>query len=365
MNFADRVLQRVGAMMAAAMVMIPAIAEAELKPPISGLVSMGSIAFHRHDDGIPTNSLEPLLARPGIFGAVVLNVTWAQLQPSPDHLDTASIDSALAAVREYNRKLPATPLAVTLRVWSGPTAPGWAKSLDGPPVAVQRVFWHQPEETITIPRFWSDAYRTKWAALQRQLAEKYDADPLIREVSDTSCSSLSDEPFVFPGDPVSLAHMHEAGFTDTLFRDCLARSVADYAGWKTTRIQVTANPFRRTDSGKPVLAPNETGRILSTLRREFGQRIVLSNHAFGVPLQPWIAPIIDQIKALGPPISFQTMAPKGREGLDWENTIQAAIASGAGSVEVWQGANVGGFETIDAQMLTKWSHDLRPGAAAK
>jgi hypothetical protein len=362
MGFRSRILHRIALLGMAALV-VPAMAEAALKQPISGLVSMGSIAFHRHDDGIPTNSLASLLAHLGIFGGVVINVTWAQLQPGPDRLDTASIDSALAAVRAYNETVPATPLAVTLRVWSGPTAPGWVKSLEGPPVAVQRVFWHQPEETITIPRFWSDAYRTRWAALQRQLAEKYDMEPLIREVSDTSCSSLSDEPFVFPGDPLSLAHLHEAGFTDALFRDCLARSVVDYAGWKTTRIQVTANPFRRTDSGKPKLAPDETGRILTTFRHEFGQRILLSNHAFGVPLQPWIAPIIDQIKALGPPISFQTMAPKGREGLDWEQTIQAAIAAGAGSVEVWAGENVGGFETIDQQQLTKWSRVLRRGVA--
>ena len=52
----------------------------DIKPPIRGLVSMGAYRFVGYG-GDPVNTLEPLDAKPGIFGGLVVIASWKQLQP--------------------------------------------------------------------------------------------------------------------------------------------------------------------------------------------------------------------------------------------------------------------------------------------
>ena len=66
------------------------------KPAIRGLVSMGAFKFVG-SGGDPVNTLEPLNAKPGIFGGIVIIASWAQLQPtSGSELESSVIDQALA-----------------------------------------------------------------------------------------------------------------------------------------------------------------------------------------------------------------------------------------------------------------------------
>ena len=169
-------------------------ADPQIKPPIRGLVSMGAYRFVGQG-GDPVNTLEPLNAKAGIFGGLVIIATWKQLQPTPasEIGDNNVIDRALADVRAYNARNPAKPLAVKLRVWGGFEAPDWAKQLGGAPIATE----HNGKQRI-LGRFWSEAYRQAWSRLQVQLAAKYDALPLIREVAITSCMSFTAEPFFLP-----------------------------------------------------------------------------------------------------------------------------------------------------------------------
>ena len=150
--------------------------QTSLKEPLHGIVSMGMIDFHRYDGGVPDNSLNSLYAKPGVFDGVVINVAWAQLQPSPASFNTTAIDNALADVRNYNQQNTSKPLSVHLRVWPGPNAPLWIKNMDGQPVTV--LHRNMP---VTVGRFWSTSYRQAWRQLQQQLANKYDNEPLIHE----------------------------------------------------------------------------------------------------------------------------------------------------------------------------------------
>ena len=86
--------------------------------------------------GDPVNTLDPLNAKPGIFGGLVVIASWKQLQPTPgSQIDDGNvIDQALAQVRAYNERNPQKPLAVKLRVWGGFEAPDWAKQLGGAPI---------------------------------------------------------------------------------------------------------------------------------------------------------------------------------------------------------------------------------------
>src|SRR5713101_5413992 len=107
----------------------------DLKVPIRGLVSMGAYRFVG-SGGDPVNTLEPLNAKPGIFGGLVVIASWKQLQPTPNSQigDDNVIDQALAQVRAYNERNPHKPLAVKLRVWGGFEAPDWVKELGGQPI---------------------------------------------------------------------------------------------------------------------------------------------------------------------------------------------------------------------------------------
>src|SRR5882724_3606395 len=169
----------------AALCLLPANASRadDVKSPLHGLVSMGAYRFVGYG-GDPVNTLDKLNAKPGIFGGLVVIASWKQLQPTAQSEigDNNVIDQALAQVRAYNEKNPQKPLGVKLRVWGGFEAPDWAKQLGGAPI--ETVHNGRPR---TLGRFWSGAYRQAWSRFQDQLAAKYDAQPLIREVSITSC----------------------------------------------------------------------------------------------------------------------------------------------------------------------------------
>jgi hypothetical protein len=125
--------------------------DARVKPAIRGLVSMGAYKFVGAG-GEPANTLEPLQAKPGIFGGLVVVASWAQLQPDgPTALaDGNVIDTAMADVRAYNAKHPDKPLALRLRVWGGFMAPPSVLGLGGRPIeAVHK------EKKRRLGRFWS------------------------------------------------------------------------------------------------------------------------------------------------------------------------------------------------------------------
>ena len=170
--------------------------EERRKPPIRGLVSMGAFTFVGRG-GDPVNTLEPLNAKAGIFGGLVVISTWRQLEPErgaaiPEH---NPIDQALAEVHQYNERNPHKPIAVRLRVWGGFEAPEWAKALGGPPIKIEHNHSHR-----TRGRFWSPEYRQAWCGFQDKFAAKYESYPPIREVSMPSCMSLTAEPFFSPSE---------------------------------------------------------------------------------------------------------------------------------------------------------------------
>src|SRR4051812_38117774 len=138
----------------------------KVKPPIRGLVSMGAFKFVG-SGGEPVNTLEPLNAKPGIFGGLVVVASWAQLEPeegSPIDPDNV-IGKALEEGRAYNTKNPQKPLAGRLRVWGGFKPPGWAMKIGGAPIqAVHK------NKNRRVGRFWSPEYRQAWARMQEKLA---------------------------------------------------------------------------------------------------------------------------------------------------------------------------------------------------
>ena len=128
------------------------------------------------------------------FAGIVVNQTWAQLEPSQGTFDFSTLDASLAAIAAYNAQHADAPLGVRLRVFAAYAAPGWAKTLDGAPITVPA---NLPDNTGgTLGQWWKPGYRSAWAALQQALAARYDTNPVLREVAVSSCSTLTAEPFV-------------------------------------------------------------------------------------------------------------------------------------------------------------------------
>ena len=88
--------------------------EHHVKPPVRGLVSMGAFKFVG-SGGDPVNTLEPLNAKPGIFGGIVIVASWAQLQPEP----TSEIEHGNVIDKAMATSVPTTKGTPTSRSRSG------------------------------------------------------------------------------------------------------------------------------------------------------------------------------------------------------------------------------------------------------
>jgi hypothetical protein len=315
------------------------------KSPIRGLVSMGAYQFVAIG-GSPMNTIEPLNAKQGIFGGLVIVATWNQLQPAPDSQigDDNPIDQALALVRGYNRRNPQKPLGVKLRVWGGFEAPDWAKQLGGP--AIDTVHNGKPR---TVGRFWSPAYRRAWAKLQDLLAARFDKRPLIREVAVTSCMSFTAEPFFVPTEATVLNPLLAAGFNDGDYKRCLMHSIDDHAAWQESRLVLSVNPLRTA----PNQGPGDAGftkRVMRNCREAIGVRCVFDNHDLDFDLPTPLVPIYRFMKRQGPEIQFQTFhaTPPNFDG-----TIRKGVHYGASAIELYQ--DFGGFPPISKAKLRRWA----------
>jgi hypothetical protein len=325
------------------------------KTALRGLMDMGDITFHNTDAGIPVNDPQTDLKNaPGIFGAIVLNFTWNELQNTLDGpINTSVINAALAQVQQYNALYPSAPLGVKFRIWPGPNAPAFAKALDGGPITLTR---NHQTGTITVAHWWMPDYIAAWQNFQGQLAAAYDSNPLVHEISITSCSAQTDEPFVGSADPSPLL---AAGYTDVLQEQCLSNAYLDYQAWKYTRLDFTFNPFIHTDGTTPAADTAFTEQVMTAFRSAIGVRSILMNHSltqnYNQPTDSNFA-IYQKIAALGPEIEFQTQSP-GAAGFDWNGTVVAGVALKATALEIWPNVN-NGFESLPASQLQGYAQQI-------
>ena len=331
----------------------PAKGSMTIKPYLKGLISMGDAhcIAQGSNECQPDNSMSDAFGEPGILQGYVINVTWAQLQPaSSTAIDPGAIDRALAALRRYNADHTATPMRALLRVEAGSVAPDWAKALAGGPVTIYlRVTLREAQ----IGRFWTEAYRGAWRGLQDKLAARYDANKLIAEVSDTSCSHESDEPYVNPLDSDSIRNLYAAGYSNQAFVACLRGSIHDYDAWATTPVDFPTSNFEdltdaEVDGERDVhYGPHDmavTRSIMREFRAALGPRAILANHNLNDPLGWSVRPIYDVIAELGKPVELQTVVPGARHAdgtrtgklRNWAGTIALGLRHGASAVEVWR-----------------------------
>jgi hypothetical protein len=325
---------------------------AEPKFPLRGLIDMQDISWHNTDAGRPVFDITNVEGFPGVFGGIVINATWAQMQSTAGAaVDFSLVDSALALVRTYNTSNQSSPIGVKLRIYGGNSAPQWAKDLPGGPITIYRnpAGCNGLTDTcpLTVGPFWTQMYIADWRAFQALVAAKYDGEPLIRAVAVTSCASQTDEPFVPTSGPIGKANLGAAGYNDTVEEACLTGATTDYAAWKNTEIDFTFNEYSKFTGG---LDAAFTESVMALCRQQAAVGCVLDNHALQTPLTSDL-PIYAAIAAAGGLINFQTQSPEGM-GCLWPETITQGLLLGARAVEVWPEAKYQGFDTLTVPEVT-------------
>lgn len=326
--------------------------QVKIKPEIVGLVSMGyvgGILRHRgrnggesDGNGSPAEDLDDVFSKPEIFSGVVFNLAWKELEPAPGILTTKVIDDQISRVRAYNRKYPENPLLIRLRVSCGRAAPLWAKKMGGEPIDIL-----DPKGNyITVGHFWSEEYRKAWINFQNQLANIYDSEPLIADVTVTSGMTNSDENMNLATNEFSLKNMHAAGFNDSLFVDVIKNAGKDYVVWKHTRLCFLINPFRYSDSGKAVFDEEFTLYLMKYFKEKYGDRTILSNHSYQYPETERLKFIYYGIRNLGGAFDYQTHAPNG---VDMDSTVIHAAELGASTIELWNA-----YVNYPDEVLWRW-----------
>jgi hypothetical protein len=332
---------------------------------ITGFIDMQYIAWHNTDRGKPRFTLDYVDKFPGMFGGIVLNATWAEMQPTQGaDLTTERLDDALDQVRQYNAAHPTAPLGVKLRIFSGNHAPGWAKRINGRPLRIQRNYpGGCPVEgtcPISIGRVWDPDYISAWRAFQKKAAQIYDSEPLIRSVAITSCTMQTDEPFVMPTSPPV-----PPGYTNIEGQDCLTGAVDDYKAWRRTAIDFTFNAFVSISPKAPPSVGFSTS-LMDQCRIKLGSRCELGNHAFGAHMSGNNLQIVQAISAKHAPIHYQTVGPKGQSAVfvSWTATVQAAKQCNATALELWPMKQYGGFMSLNRSTMRDLHHLFNGDRAA-
>jgi hypothetical protein len=322
------------------------------KSPIHGLVSMGYQYFVTHG-GIPDDLMLEVNAHPDVYSAAVMNVTWSQIEPTRGHFDFSFIDHGLSEVRAYNAKHPAHPITAKLRISSGQKTPAWAMSLGGPSF---QVFHHSDvDHAYTVPRYWTPEYRKAWHEAQDALAARYDAEPLVQEVAISSCSLITDEPFVPASGADSSANQKAAGLTDAVRQDCLMHAWDDYSAWKVTPLDYTVNPYALFDGPERVPDIEFTYKVMAAFRAALGRRAVIGNHGLQNPLKDVAVPLYAEMTKLGAPLEMQFYNPR----VNIDPTMQLAIDHGATEIEVWESTAAKGLCAITYDQLKHWAAALQ------
>jgi len=336
------------------------------KPVVGGLVDKGSQAAYQTSSPFPVTSTAELDGYGSAFSGIVVNVTWAQLEPTEGRFDFGDLDSSLAAVTAYNQADPGTPLVVKLRVWGGFTAPWWAKSLDGAPIEVP-AFTNHPD-TATIGRYWTSGYEQQWTDLQDALARQFDGDALVDQVAVTSCATATGEPFVM-NSTIDTA-LFGAGWTGADQQQCLEGALAGYAAWRHTAVDFTVNGFTDVSgTGTPSQDFAVTEAVMDQCASSETTGVppvcILDNHGLTDTVTTQQAPVYAEIDTLWKqydelvPVDFQTIAPGG---FDLCSAIGVAVSEHARSVEVWPpGAGSPGFQAYTDAQLTGWDQALVDG----
>jgi hypothetical protein len=350
----------------ASLTVAPSTKDADVKPLIDGLIDKGSQASYDNSEPFPVTPTAELNGYATAFAGIVVNDTWAQLEPSKGQWDLTPLDQSLAAVSAYNAANPSDPLHVKLRIWGGFTAPNWAKSLDGTPITVAADA--NGDNSGTLGRYWLSDYQQQWTSFQKELAKTFDNDALVSEVAVTSCNTASGEPFVMTANVIEA--LLAAGWTSADQQSCLDGALGNYAAWHHTAVDFTFNLFSDiSSSGTRSPDPAFTDQVMTQCAESETTgalpECILDNHGLTDTVTTQQTPVYGEIDTLwqqydgNVPVDFQTDSPNG---FNLCEAVGIGVSYHAQSIEIWPpGVGFPGFDEYTPAQLTAWDQALAAG----
>jgi hypothetical protein len=302
--------------LALALLMAPeGIASAHPKPLAAGLMTVGNTGEW-----------------PNIIDVRDPAIAWRDLQPGPDRFSFKPIKDAIANAASSGD-------VIRLRILAGRYAPRWVKRRFG------TVAMYDPVDDVTgrVPRWWVPGYMRAYKRFQAHLSARFDGDPTIRAVTVAGATTIYCEPFI-RGVTSSFTrhHLIAAGYSPRKDRRAILASIAAQEPWKQTRQILAFNPwqFTRLD-GTAGFSTRFTNHAMNRFRSIFGVRAILQNNSIR---SSWITrhmpagygPMFRHMRALGPPISFQT-ARTARVG-NLATVLRWCLKNGAHGVELHRGS---------------------------
>jgi hypothetical protein len=323
---------------------------------------MGVQKPYLEDQPFPTIDMTPLNNYVGAFAGVVVNESWSQLEPLPGDFNWTPLTQSLQAVSNWNQLHPNGQVGVKLRIFAGYSAPNWVIQQSG------SVNENIHGINVTMGRWWTSSFQSAWHNFQLALGAKFDSDPLIRQVSVSSCSSSTGEPFVVSGSIFSQRNLAAAGWNIQEQEQCLNNAIGDYSNWKTTPI--TFAMVALYDPSTPGVPNsqllNEIVQKCASSKSQGGPTCIVGNNdlASTAIYSRFTAPFLSEISSLystgnGPTVYFQTTGTR----LTCQ-TINFGLKYHASSIELWSpDGNYPGFTVVPPSTLSSWNQALRNHAS--
>lgn len=207
------------------------------------------------------------------FASKKLNLR--DLYPSPGVFNFTPVNNLLA---NYPN------LKFRLRFMAGINCPDWMKARSGG--AIQ----HNPSTgtggTGLVPRFWTDEFYQDYMEFMQAVADKYESNPQVVEVTNSLTTTVYAEPFILNADAATIDRYWQAGYRKDLVKTSLVGSMHEMMElFPTTRVSLAGHgkwehivQGTGPDDGKFAASWEEERAIFNDLIDLYGPHLVLDDH---------------------------------------------------------------------------------------
>jgi hypothetical protein len=268
----------------------------------------------------------PPQALEGVVHGYIIEGQWDVLQPKKDApIVTATIDSAVSAVRAWNKANPTNPQGLRLRIEAGIHAPSWVQAMSGGAVSVSS----PSGSTGTVPRWWTQPVEDAYASFVSELAAYVDPIAEIREVTVGLTMEFFGEIFIrFPAQNASA--LEAAGFTQALDIAAMESSFRAHLVFKHAVTQIDVNGYEELGGGSSLTV---TQQLMDYALGLGFPAVQFANASLTDTGNDSLYTLMTQYGPKGSrkaDITFQTMPTVG----DVTTVLDRAISFGATSVEI-------------------------------
>jgi hypothetical protein len=237
-----------------------------------------------------------------------------------------------------------------LRFMAGVHSPDWVKASSGG--AIQ----HNPSTpnggSGLVPRFWTENYFTDYMEFIAAVADRYEGNPQVVEITNALTTTVYAEPFILNADPATVTRYWNAVYRWADVHDSLMESMHGMMElFPTTRISLAGHgKWERIIDGKMNYDWPAERDVFNDLIDAYGPRLVLDDHGLGAD------------DAIGTPQPADTATSwynymNGLEDTDqsygWQFTLNGGPMSTAADMGVAMGACFLEFAAFEGLTSTK------------